>query len=246
MAKTKIHWCDYSLNFYSWSCKKVSAGCKNCYMFRMAAQHNKTVTDTPAWREKAVVELRGFAPGTTVFVNDMSDTYIETAPVDWIAHIHDIVTQTPAHIFLLLTKRPQRALAISHLLKWPENLWLGVSVEGQNYTGRIDLLRRIPARHRFISFEPLLGTITANLRGVEWAIVGGESGANARYMDKAWARDLLDQCRKAGVPYFFKQASGHFPGENRTLLGSLIEEYPPAFAQLKQRYQPDVSQMELF
>lgn len=248
--RSGIHWVDYSFNPYTWACTKVSEGCRNCYMFRMASDLGKSVERKPEWREAAMKELTQIPAGSTIFVNTMSDTYHKDAPVEWIARIHDIVIQSPQFIFLLLTKRPERAFNLANTVKWPENLWLGTSVENQDYMSRIEWLLRIPAAHHFISFEPLLGQITMpSWKGVQWIVIGGESGPQHRFMDRRWAQSLYESASHSLVPVFFKQGHGFRPGEKRDLLGGLIEEYPPQFGALKQRYQGDIEteeQLSLF
>lgn len=235
MGKTTIEWCDYSLNFYTWDCTKISPGCQNCYMMNMARRFGKPLAGRPQWRGAAAhKELKAIPPGAAVFVNDMSDTYHEHVPAAWIHAIHNAAAYTrPDLTFLLLTKRPERAYAMRHLLAWPKNLWLGVSVENADYLWRMGYLARIPAAGRFVSAEPLLGSLVwpggdyleGYLRsGISWMIVGGESGAARRAFDPEWAREIRDVCAKTGTRFFFKQGSAFKPGQDRVLDGRVWSE----------------------
>ena len=228
MAKTGIEWADNSLNFYNWDCTRVSPGCKNCYMMAMANKFNRPMTGHPQWRgAKAYKELKAIEPGAVVFVNSMSDTYHESVPVAWIHGIHNAATYLrPDVIFLLLTKRPERALALSDYLSWPKNLWIGTSVETPEYLWRLDYLLQIPAVGHFISAEPLLDSLTElrpylyptpQRKGLGWVILGGESGDKRRMFKQDWAREVRDLCVKAKVPFLFKQGSALYPGQDRLL-----------------------------
>jgi len=138
----------------------------------------------------------------------MSDLFHEQIPLEFIKHVFATMTAAPWHTFQVLTKRSQRLTQIAAELNWPSNVWMGVTVESQEYAGRIDDLRRVPASVRFLSCEPLLGPLNLDLQGVHWVIVGGESGPHARPMAEAWARSLKDQCQAAYVPFYFKQWGG--------------------------------------
>jgi protein gp37 len=136
-----------------------------------------------------------------------------------------------------LTKRPERLHDLSGELDFPENVWLGVSVENQNYVHRLDYLRDIPASVRFISCEPLLGALELDLTGIDWVIVGGESGQKHRPMDMRWAQDIRDQCQVAGVAFFFKQVGGRTPKAGGKLLEDLIwDEMPAAWSKHTQQW----------
>lgn len=232
MGKTKIEWCDYSLNFYTWDCTKVSPGCKNCYMMALAERYGKPLVGRPQWRgANAYKELRRIPAGSVVFVNDMSDTYHESVPEAWIHAIHNAAAYNrPDLTFLLLTKRPERAYAMRHQLIWPRNLWLGTSVESEDYLWRLSYLRHIPAAGRFVSAEPLLGSLRRGLEyylrpeWISWVIVGGESGANRRAFDPDWAREIRDMCSRTGAKFFFKQGSAFKPGQDRVLDGRTWDE----------------------
>lgn len=235
MGKTNIGWCDYSLNFYTWDCNKTSPGCAHCYMMSLASRYGKPLVGRPQWRGAAAYkELRHIPSGATVFVNDMSDTYHESVPDKWIHAIHNAAAYLrPDLTFLLLTKRPERAYYMRHLLAWPSNLWLGTSVENADYLWRLDYLLKTPAAGHFLSAEPLLGPLDLRFylgrclrypdlgykHALKWVIVGGESGSKHRPFDHAWAKSILHDCIDFGVPFFFKQGSAFKPGQDRKLSG---------------------------
>lgn len=144
-----------------------------------------------------------------IFVNSMGDLFHKDVPLSFIKDVFDVISSTPRHTYQLLTKRSARLLELSRELSWPMNLWMGVSVESQDVTWRIDHLRRIPASIRFLSIEPLLGPIPSlRLDSIDWVIVGGESGPKARPMKEDWVLEIKDQCRLNQVPFFFKQWGG--------------------------------------
>jgi len=220
MAQSKIEWTEMTWNPVT-GCTKISAGCAHCYAERMArrlagrhgypkAPHHFDVTLHP---ERLDEPLRWRKP-RRVFVCSMSDLFHEDVPDEFIRDVFDIMVNASQHTFQVLTKRPRR---MSTVLKWlrtshpPEarpHIWLGVTIEKPEYCYRTVDLRQTPAAVRFISFEPLLGSFAdypGVLDGIDWAIVGGESGPAARPMHPDWARGLRDQCQSAGVPFFFKQ-----------------------------------------
>jgi protein gp37 len=157
----------------------------------------------------------------TVFVNSMSDLFHKDIPTNFILKTFDIMQQAYWHRFQILTKRSQRLRKLNSELRWASNIWMGVTVESKNYTFRIDDLRATGAHIKFLSLEPLLGPIpNLNLNDINWVIVGGESGPYARPMEEAWAVNIRDQCRSAGVPFFFKQ----WGGINRKRAGRILED----------------------
>jgi len=162
-----------------------------------------------------------------IFVNSMSDLFHEKVPVGFIKQVFEVMAATPRHTFQVLTKRADRLAKLAPNLTWAPNIWQGVSIESQEYVGRVDLLRRVPARVRFLSVEPMLGPVKLNLAGIHWVIAGGESGPGARPLHAEWARLLRDQCVRARVPFFFKQWGGvrkHLTG--RVLDGQTWNERP--------------------
>lgn len=139
----------------------------------------------------------------------MSDLFHENVPLEFIQSIFDVMRRASWHTFQILTKRTERLLELNPLLEWPENVWMGVSVENQDYTFRIDYLRQTYAKIKFLSLEPLLGPIPSlNLEGIDWVIVAGESGPHARPIRAEWVREIRDQCLTSQVPFFFKQWGG--------------------------------------
>ena len=144
-----------------------------------------------------------------IFVGSMSDLFHKDIPLAFIKRVFDVMSKASHHCFQVLTKRSERVLEMSAQLPWPGNIWMGVSVENADYVYRIEHLKQTGAKVKFVSFEPLLGPVQdLKLMGVDWAIVGGESGPKARKMDRVWAREIRDECLKADVPFFFKQWGG--------------------------------------
>jgi protein gp37 len=144
-----------------------------------------------------------------IFVNSMSDPFHERVPLEFIARLFDVIVRASQHRFQVLTKRSERLLRLSPRLPWPPNLWMGVSVESAEYLDRLDHLRQTGAQVKFVSFEPLLGRVAGlDLTGIDWVIVGGESGPGARPVDPDWVREIRDRCLSANVPFFFKQWGG--------------------------------------
>jgi protein gp37 len=141
----------------------------------------------------------------TIFVNSMSDLFHEGVPLEFIQRVFAVMAEASWHTFQVLTKRSRRLLELSSELQWPANVWMGVSVENQRWTSRIDDLRGVPASVRFLSCEPLLGPLNLDLRNIQWVIAGGESGAGARPMRPEWPTMIRDQCAAVNVPFFFKQ-----------------------------------------
>jgi protein gp37 len=163
-----------------------------------------------------------------IFVNSMSDLFHKDVPLDYIRRVFDVMARADWHQFQVLTKRADRLREVSAALPWPSNVWMGVSVENSHYVDRIDDLRGTDASVKFLSLEPLLGPLPKlKLRGIDWVIVGGESGPGARAMDEDWFLDIRDQCRRAGVAFFFKQWGGvRKSATGRTLQGRTYDEMP--------------------
>jgi protein gp37 len=163
-----------------------------------------------------------------IFVNSMSDLFQEEVPVEFIRHVFDIMRRASWHCFQILTKRSNRLSELSPQLVWAPNIWMGVSVENQDYVPRIDHLRRTAADVKFLSLEPLLGPLhRLNLKGIDWVIVGGESGPGARPMLREWVLDIRNQCQKARIPFFFKQWGGVRKSRmGRSLDGRTWDEMP--------------------
>lgn len=228
-----IEWTDSTWNPVT-GCTKVSPGCKHCYAERMA---NRLVAmgqfryrngfDVTLHPDLVRAPLRWRQP-RTVFVNSMSDLFHEEIPEVFIAEIFDTMVAAHLHTFQILTKRADRLAEIARHLLWPINVWMGVSVESRAYVDRIELLRTVPAAVRFLSVEPLLAPIPSlPLLGIDWIIVGGESGPGARSMEADWIREIRDRCVESGVPFFFKQWGGVRKGRTGRLLdGRTWDELP--------------------
>lgn len=220
MGKTNIEWCTHSLNFIKWYCTRISPGCKNCYMLALAERYPQNAADHPVWRANALKELKKLPPGAEVFVGDMYDVFHERMPLRYLHWHFNLVAERPDCTFLFLTKRIERALALAPYLQFAPNVWLGTSVENADYAWRIDYLRRIPVQGKFISFEPLLGYVgDIDLRGIQQAITGGESGAKRRPFYPSFALQVRDLCARDGVTFFHKQGGGQYPGTDRLLDG---------------------------
>jgi protein gp37 len=222
---SSIEWTESTWNPVT-GCTKVSPGCKHCYAERMAmrlqamGQANYERGFQVSVHERALELPLGWKKPQTVFVNSMSDLFHEKVPEEFIRRVFDVMRRASWHTFQVLTKRAERMEKLGQDLDWPTNVWMGVSVETQKYLGRLDHLRRTPAYVRFISFEPLLeGLGEIDLRGIHWAIVGGESGPKARPMDERWVVDIRDQCLAARVPFFFKQ----WGGTNKKKAGRVLD-----------------------
>lgn len=233
MGKTAISWTEHTVNFYSWACNKVSPGCKFCYAATMAARFGKDFNAPVQWREKAVSEFLKLPPGAEAFVNSMSDTFHKDASDDWIFRIFDLASHRPDVKVMILTKRIERAAELVPLALPTANVWLGTSVENQDYAWRIDVLRGIRGVHKFLSCEPLLGPIEADFHGIDGVITGGESGSHLtdprnarRWMQPEWALSIHDQCLRDGVAHYHKQGSGPRPGMNREINGVTFDDLP--------------------
>ena len=236
MAKSSIEWTESTWNPLT-GCTKISPGCKNCYAARMARRLK--AMGNPNYRNgfaltlhEHVLEypLRWKKP-QMIFVNSMSDLFHEDVPESFIQRVFAVMRQAHWHTFQVLTKRAERLAELDPLIDWPSNVWMGVSVENQDYTFRIDHLRRTHAHVRFLSLEPLLGPLTLDLAGIHWVIVGGESGPKARPMDPAWVEGIRQQCAVAGVPFFFKQWGGVRKKQaGRLLHGRTWDEMPAAIS----------------
>jgi protein gp37 len=236
---SEIEWTDMTWNPVT-GCTKISQGCKHCYAERMARRLR--AMGVARYRDGFTVRLHPGAldepdrwPGSRrVFVNSMSDLFHRDVPLDFIERVFEVVARNPRHTFQVLTKRAGRVVQLARRLDWPANLWLGTSVEHARTAARIDQLRRVPASVRFLSLEPLLGPLDdLDLYGIHWVIVGGESGPGARAMEPAWVESILAQCRRAGVPFFFKQWGGvRKKKTGRQLHGRTYDELPAIGARL--------------
>jgi protein gp37 len=230
---SSIEWTSSTWNPLT-GCTKISAGCKNCYAERMARRlqamgqpHYKNGFKLTLHEDSLELPLSWKKP-QMIFVNSMSDLFHKDVPVDFIQKVFATMRRADWHTFQVLTKRADRLAKLDPQIEWPENVWMGVSVENSDVTGRIDYLRSTDARIKFLSLEPLLAPMMGmNLRGIDWVIVGGESGPGARPMDREWVIDIRKQCRAAHVPFFFKQWGGVRKAKaGRVLDGRTWDEMP--------------------
>lgn len=213
-ANSRIEWTEATWNPVT-GCTKVSPGCAHCYAetfaerFRGVPGHpyerGFDLTLRPERLEQPLLWRRP----KVIFVNSMSDLFHEDIPVDYIRQVFATMEAASWHHFQVLTKRSERLLQLAPSLPWPGNVWMGVSVENQRWTKRVNDLRRTRATVKFLSCEPLLGPLRLTLDGIDWVIVGGESGHGARPMNVEWARSIRDQCREQDVAFFFKQWGAH-------------------------------------
>lgn len=224
-SKSTIEWMESTWNPVT-GCTKISPGCDHCYAERLAlrlramGQPNYVNGFELTIQERMLeLPLRWKTP-QVIFVNSMSDLFHRDVPTDYIHKVFNVMNHACQHRFQVLTKRSQRLLRLSTALEWRPHVWMGVSVESKDYTFRIDHLRETGAHIKFLSLEPLLGPLpNLNLKGIDWVIVGGESGPGARIMRPEWVVDVKDQCKAAGVPFFFKQ----WGGTNKKRSGRLLE-----------------------
>lgn len=234
MAQSSIEWTELTWNPTT-GCDKLSAGCKYCYAevmtkrlqamglekytdgFKVIRTHEEELTRPFTWRKPSVV-----------FVNSMSDLFHVKVPLPFIQSVFNTMNQCPQHTFQVLTKRAELLEEYSNELIWTDNIWMGVSVEDQRVEYRIDHLRNCGAHTKFLSLEPLIGPLpNLNLTGIDWVIVGGESGRKPRPIDPAWVTDIQQQCEAAGVAFFFKQWGGvNKKASGRELNGRTYDEMP--------------------
>jgi protein gp37 len=225
---TGIEWTDRTWNPVT-GCDKISPGCIHCYAKEITQRfpngfpngfdltlHPDRLNYPVKWRKPSLI-----------FVNSMSDLFHKDVPLEFIQKVFEVMGQTPRHTYQILTKRHERLVELAPHLNWHSNIWMGVSVENQFCTRRIDALRQVPAAIRFLSCEPLLGALNLNLEGIHWVIVGGESGNGYRAPNPDWVRSIRDQCNEAGVAFFFKQWGGRTPKAGGRLLDTKIWDEMP-------------------
>ena len=230
---SSIEWTGATWNPVT-GCTPISLGCENCYAKRMAKRlqamgnqnyangfeltlHENMLARPLAWKKPSVI-----------FVNSMSDIFHEAVPLDFIQRIFATMRSASWHTFQILTKRSKRLKELANDLEWSSNIWMGVTVESDKYTYRIDNLRFVPSKVRFLSLEPLLSPLpNLDLTNIDWVIVGGESGPKSRPIQKEWVEDIQRQCSESNVPFFFKQWGGVQKKRNgRTLNGKIYSELP--------------------
>lgn len=226
MAQSKIEWTEATWNPIT-GCNKVSPGCKHCYAERMAIRLK--AMGQPNYRngfeltihEHMLTRPLSWKKPRHIFVNSMSDLFHKDVPLEFITRVFEVMEQASWHQFQILTKRSERLLELNPQFSWPHNVWMGVSVENQDYAFRIEHLRQTHSYIKFLSLEPLLGSLpNLNLEGISWVIVGGESGPEARPMAEEWVIEIRNQCLQAKVPFFFKQ----WGGTNKHKSGRLLQE----------------------
>jgi protein gp37 len=228
-SNTGIEWTDKTWNPTT-GCNKVSPGCRYCYAEALTERfpqsfpqgfkltlHPDRLNQPKKWRKPS-----------RIFVNSMSDLFHKDVPFEYLQEIFAVMRETPWHIYQVLTKRDRNLAELATKLEWSENIWIGVSVESQEYTHRIDALRQVPATVRFLSCEPLLGALRLDLEGIDWVIVGGESGYQHRLMKPEWVKEILLQTREAGIAFFFKQWGGNYSKAGGRILGDRIWDEMPA------------------
>ena len=232
-TNSHIEWTDATWNPVT-GCTKISPGSKHCYAERMAnrLQLMRQANYRNGFQltlQPQMLELpSSWRSPRKIFVNSMSDLFHKDVPLEYIARVFDVMKCANWHQFQVLTKRADRLRELSARLPWPFNVWMGVSVENSDYVDRIDDLRASGAAIKFLSLEPLLGPLPElSLRGIDWVIVGGESGPGARPMDEEWVIDIRNQCARAGVAFFFKQWGGvRKASTGRILEGRTYDEMP--------------------
>jgi protein gp37 len=223
--KSKIEWTDATWNPVT-GCTKISPGCANCYAetfaerFRGVPNHPyEQGFDLKLWPNRLILPSTWKKP-KRIFVNSMSDLFHKDVPSEYILEVFEAMNKANWHQFQILTKRHERLLELSPQIPWAPHIWMGVSVESQEYVHRVDYLRKTAAHLKFLSVEPLLGPITdLDLSGIDWVIVGGESGRRPRKLQEEWVKSMRDQCHHAGVAFFFKQ----WGGSNKKKAGRILD-----------------------
>jgi len=242
-ANSKIEWTECTWNPVT-GCTKISEGCRHCYAERMARRlqamgqanyRNGSRLTTHAHMLEMPLHWR---QPRMIFVNSMSDLFHEDVPLAFIQKVFGVMQRASQHHFQVLTKRSERLVRLSPKLPWPCNVWMGVTVENRDHIARIEHLRQTDANVKFISIEPLLGPIPdIDLSGIDWVIVGGESGPGARPMRPEWAADIRDQCVAESIPFFFKQWGGiNKKAAGRTLGNRTWDEKPQSVVRRESNY----------
>ena len=234
MAQSSIEWTEMTWNPTT-GCDKISAGCKYCYAEvmsrRLKAMGIDKYKDGFKLRihEDALLIPYSWKSPKIVFVNSMSDMFHKDVPLSFVQKVFKTMNENPQHTFQVLTKRSDILLKYHKELNWTHNIWMGVSVEDNRVKNRIDDLRKTNARTKFLSCEPLIGSLSKmNLKKIDWVIVGGESGRTPRPMNVDWVLDIQQQCEKANVAFFFKQWGGtNKKKAGRILNGKTYDEMPP-------------------
>lgn len=232
-----IEWTDATWNPVT-GCRQVSTGCDHCYALTFAERFRGVPNhpyqqgfDLKLWPERLNLPLQWKKP-KRIFVNSMSDLFHKDISDEYIRQVFEVMAQADWHIFQVLTKRSPRLARLGRTLPWAPHIWVGVSIETDQYCWRADHLRQVPASTRFISAEPLLGPLDhLKLDGIHWLITGGESGPKHRFCDPQWVRDLRDRCQESSTAFFHKQWGGRTPkAGGRMLDGRTWDEYPGMLA----------------
>ncbi|MGB3491631.1 MAG: phage Gp37/Gp68 family protein [Elainellaceae cyanobacterium] len=230
-SNTGIEWTDKSWNPTT-GCNKLSPGCQHCYAKALTERFPKSFPqgfELTLHRERLEQPKKWRTP-SRIFVNSMSDLFHKDVPFPFLQEVFSVMRDTPWHVYQILTKRDQNLAELAPKLEWSENIWIGVSVESQQYAHRVDSLRTVPSKVRFLSCEPLLAPLDLDLEGIDWVIVGGESGYQHRSMNPEWVRHILKQSREANVSFFFKQWGGHHSkAGGRTIDERIWDEMPSAW-----------------
>lgn len=236
MAQSSIEWTEMTWNPTT-GCNKLSAGCKFCYAEvmsrRLQAMGVEKYKDNFKLRihEKELELPYTWKKPKVVFVNSMSDLFHKDVPVDFIQRVFKVMKENPQHVFQVLTKRADllRYYDSEGWLEWTHNIWMGVSVEDKRVLKRMELLQQTGARVKFLSCEPLIGPLpNMDLHGIDWVIVGGESGRTPRPMKREWVQDIKEQCQRSNTAFFFKQWGGtNKKAAGRDLDGQTYDEMPP-------------------
>jgi protein gp37 len=238
-TRSNIEWTESTWNPVT-GCTKVSPGCKHCYAERMAlrlqamGQRNYANGFKLTTHEHMLDLPLGWKKPQVIFVNSMSDLFHKDVPLEFIQKVFGVMHTASWHIFQVLTKRATRLLELNQEIDWSSNVWMGVSVENQDYMFRIEYLRQTDAHVKFLSLEPLLGPLqNLDLHDIDWVIVGGESGPGARPVRREWVTDIRDQCLAADIPFFFKQWGGvRKKRSGRVLQGRTWDEMPKQMGML--------------
>lgn len=237
-TNSAIEWTESTWNPIT-GCTKISPGCRHCYAERLAVrlkamgQPNYSKGFHLKTHNHVLQVPLGWKKPQRVFVNSMSDLFHEDVPIEFILKVFDVMQRATQHCFQVLTKRSDRLLKINPKITWPDNVWMGVSVENSDYLWRVDHLRQTSAKVKFLSLEPLLGPLPElDLTGIDWVIVGGESGPASRAMSPSWVCDIRDKCLESGVPFFFKQWGGvNKKKAGRFLDGQIWDQIPGNYTQ---------------
>jgi len=236
MTKTKIEWTESSWNPIT-GCSKISDGCLNCYAEKMALRLK--AMGTKGYENGFEVTLQyhqlerplKLKKPQMIFVNSMSDIFHEKVPDDYILKIFETMNKADWHIFQVLTKRPERLEELREKINWTKNIWLGTTIESNKYIDRVKFIKETQANIKFISFEPLIDSVKdINIEGIDWVIVGGESGSGSRVIKKEWIYEIKEKCDKLNIPFFFKQWGGTNKKKSGRLLdGKIYDEMPLNF-----------------